>query len=72
MSKWFERHKRAYLLDFQMPDSADRMPIGQARNLRAVDPADIVRRLHQAGVQVYGDNRFVVPRVDIHAIVELR
>ncbi len=51
MSKWFERYKRAYLLDFQMPDSADQMPIGQARNLRAVDPADIVRRLHRAGVQ---------------------
>ena len=51
MSKWFERHKRVYLLDFQMPDSADQMPIGQARNLRAVDPADMVRRLHRAGVQ---------------------
>ena len=51
MSKWFETRKRAYLLDFQMPDSADQMPIGQPRNLRAVDPADIVRRLHRAGVQ---------------------
>ena len=51
LSKWFERHKRVYLLDFQMPDSADQMPIGQARNLRAVDPADMVRRLHRAGVQ---------------------
>ena len=49
--KWFEERKRVYLLDFQMPDSADQMPIGQPANLRAVDPADIVRRLHRAGVQ---------------------
>ena len=49
--KWFEERKRAYLLDFQMPDSTDQMPIGQPANMRAVDPADIVRRLHRAGVQ---------------------
>ena len=49
--KWFEERKRVYLLDFQMPDSADQMPIGQPANLRAVDAADIVRRLHRAGVQ---------------------
>ena len=49
--KWFEERKRVYLLDFQMPDSADQMPIGQRANMRAVDPADIVRRLHRAGVQ---------------------
>ncbi len=49
--KWFEERKRVYLLDFQMPDSSDQMPIGQAANLSAVDPADIVRRLHRAGAQ---------------------
>ena len=49
--KWFEERRRAYLLDFQMPDSADQMPIGQPGNLGAVDPAAIVRRLHRAGVQ---------------------
>ena len=49
--KWFEERKRVYLLDFQMPDSGDQMPIGQPANMRAVDPADIVRRLHRAGVQ---------------------
>ncbi len=51
MAKWFETKKRAFLLDFQMPDSADQMPIGQERNLRAIDVEDIVRRLHEAGVQ---------------------
>lgn len=49
--KWFEERRRAYLLDFQMPDSADQMPIGQPGNLGAVDPAAIVRRLRRAGVQ---------------------
>lgn len=49
--KWFEECKRVYLLDFQMPDSADQMPIGQPVNLRAVNPAAIVRRLHRAGAQ---------------------
>jgi len=43
--------KRAYLLDFQMPDSKDQMPIGQARNLRNIDPERIVAQLHEAGVQ---------------------
>ena len=51
MSKWFQTLKRAYLLDFQMPDSADQMPIGQPENLRDLDVTDIVRRLHEAGVQ---------------------
>jgi hypothetical protein len=51
MSKWFETRKRAYLLDFQMPDSSDQMPIGQPRNLRDIDVADIVRKLHDHGVQ---------------------
>ena len=49
--KWFEARKRVYLLDFQMPDSSDQMPVGQPSTLRAVDPAAIVRRLHRAGVQ---------------------
>jgi hypothetical protein len=48
---WFMSVKRSYLLDFQMPDSADQMPIGQARNLRDIDPERIVAQLHDAGVQ---------------------
>ena len=44
MSHWYRTQKRAYLLDFQMPDSFDQMPIGQAKNLRNIDVEDIVRR----------------------------
>lgn len=51
MNTWFKTVKRAYLLDFQMPDSADQMPIGQPRNLRHIDPERIVAELHEAGVQ---------------------
>ena len=48
---WFHTTKRAYLLDFQMPDSADQMPIGQPRNLRDIDPQEIVRQLNAHGVE---------------------
>jgi hypothetical protein len=48
---WFLTTKRFYLLDFQMPDSADQMPIGQPPNLRDLDVERIVRQLHEAGVQ---------------------
>jgi hypothetical protein len=51
MSHWYRTQKRAYLLDFQIPDSFDQMPIGQARNRRNIDVEDIVRRLHEAGVE---------------------
>jgi hypothetical protein len=48
---WFRTVKRTYLLDFQMPDSADQMPLGQPRNLRDIDPERIVHQLHEHGVQ---------------------
>ncbi|CAA9234165.1 MAG: GH151 [uncultured Chloroflexi bacterium] len=48
---WFLTTKRTYLLDFQMPDSADQMPIGQPRNLRDIDVERIVRQLHEHGVE---------------------
>lgn len=51
MPRWYETSHRAFLLDFQMPDSADQMPLGQPRNLRNIDPKKIVRTLHEAGVQ---------------------
>ncbi len=51
MTAWYHNIHRAYLLDFQMPDSADQMPLGQPPNLRHVDPQRIVNQLHQAGVQ---------------------
>lgn len=49
--KWYQKTKRAYLLDFQMPDDLDQMPIGQPRNLRNIDIPRIVRELKEARVQ---------------------
>lgn len=48
---WYRSARRTYLLDFQMPDSLDQMPIGQRRNLENLDPAAIVARLQKAGVK---------------------
>lgn len=48
---WFLTTRRTYLLDFQMPDSADQMPIGQPANLRDIDSERIVRQLHEHGVE---------------------
>ena len=49
---WLGKNKRGYLLDFQMPDSADQMPIGQEANLRSVNPEKIILDLSGAGVNV--------------------
>lgn len=50
MSKWFETSRRGYLLDFQMPDSFDQVPLGQLPTLRHLDPRKIVTQLKDAGV----------------------
>ncbi len=49
--KWYHNRKRAFLLDFQMPDSSDQMPIGQPVNLRHIDPEAIVATLKDSGVE---------------------
>lgn len=48
--RWHRATKRAFLLDFQMPDSADQMVIGQPANLRNLDIPAIVEQLVKAGV----------------------
>jgi len=48
---WFHTTRRTYLLDFQMPDPVDQMPIGQPRNLRDINPQEIVRQLKAHGVE---------------------
>ena len=50
MGKWFDTSKRGYLLDFQIPDSFDQVPLGQLPTLRNIDPARIVGQLKDAGV----------------------
>lgn len=50
MPKWFETSRRGYLLDFQMPDSFDQVPLGQLPTLRDIDPERIVSQLRDAGV----------------------
>jgi hypothetical protein len=49
MARWFETSRRGYLLDFQMPDSADQVPLGQLPTLRDLDPRRIVAQLKDAG-----------------------
>ncbi len=50
MAKWFETSKRGFLLDFQIPDSFDQVPLGQLPTLRNIDPERIVAQLKDAGV----------------------
>lgn len=49
--KWYKRHKRAYLLDFQMPDSKDQEILGQKPNLQKIDVKKIVDKLNEAQVK---------------------
>jgi hypothetical protein len=63
---WLRAIKRTYLLDFQMPNSADQMPLGQPPNLRDIDPQRSVRQLRDRGADA-----LYVPRLDAHSIVVL-
>lgn len=49
-NKWFDKSRRGYLLDFQIPDSFDQVPLGQLPVLSDIDPERIVYLLKDAGV----------------------
>lgn len=49
MNKWFEKTKRSYLLDFQMPDSTDPILNGKDTLLK-IEPEQTVEQMKKAGV----------------------